>query len=71
MTVVSLLQRVLGVQPNPITPKSVRPSSADRDSRKEAVLSAQQDAFLREYNQSVYLRKELAECALRIVGGER
>lgn len=71
MTMVGLVQRILGVYPDPITPRDVKPSQNDRDETKEAVLSKQQDQFLSAYNHSVYLRKELAASALRIVSGER
>ena len=71
MTILSLVQRVLGVHPDPVTHNTVTPSEADRDQHKEFVLRRQQEAILNEYNHAAYLRKELAASALRIVAVDR
>lgn len=70
MTLLSLVQRVMNVTPHAITPADVRPSVADRDLGKEAQLHDQQLEFLKQYNRSVFLRKALANDALRIVAGD-
>lgn len=71
MTIMRIIQKLTGVHPVPVTHNDVRPSAVDRDLRSERKLANQQDEFLQAYNHSVYLRKELAASALRIVAGDR
>lgn len=71
MTVMGFIQKITGLRVNPITHLDVVPSDLDRDPASELRLRKQQDEFLQVYNHSVYLRKELAASALRIVAGDR
>lgn len=69
MSILGVIQNVLGIHPNPVV--AVIPSDEDRDHFSERKLARQQDELLAAYNQSVHFRKELAATALRIVAGDR